>query len=98
MPYIVETWDKPNTRETRQQVRPPHLDYLEKNKALLLACGAKLNDDGSDAGGGIYILDVDSREEAENFLKADPFCQAGLFERHTVMRWRKAYLAGEFCL
>jgi uncharacterized protein YciI len=98
MPYIVEAWDKPGTLEIRQKFRPPHLEYLDKNKTLLLACGARLNDDGSDAGGSLYIIDVDTREEAEGFLKSDPFYQAGLFERFSVTRWRKAYFAGERCL
>ena len=40
MPYMIETFDKPDTGELRQELRPAHLDYLEDNKKLLLACGA----------------------------------------------------------
>jgi len=57
MPYIIETFDKPNHQEVRQQHRAAHLEYLDANKQLLLACGAKLQDDGKDAGGGLYIVD-----------------------------------------
>ncbi|MBV8093314.1 MAG: YciI family protein, partial [Acetobacteraceae bacterium] len=60
----------------------------------LLACGAKLNDDGSDAGGGLYIIDAESRGEAEAFISADPFSRVGLFERVSITRWRRAYLDG----
>jgi uncharacterized protein YciI len=98
MPYIVETWDKPDSLHLRQQARPEHLAYLEQNKSLLLACGAKLTDDGRDAGGGLYVLDVDTREAADSFIKADPFYKVGLFERVVVARWRKAYLSGQCCL
>jgi uncharacterized protein YciI len=93
MPYIIETWDRPDTLDLRRQVRPEHLEYLERNKHLLLACGAKLTDEGSDAGGGLYVLDVETREEAQAFIAADPFHKAGLFDRVAVARWRKAYLA-----
>ena len=55
MPYIIETFDKPNHQEVRQQHRAAHLEYLDANKQLLLACGAKLQDDGKDAGGGLYL-------------------------------------------
>jgi uncharacterized protein YciI len=94
MPYIIETFDKPNHQEMRQQHRAKHLEYLDANKALLLACGAKLQDDGKDAGGGLYIVDVDTREAAQQFIDADPFAQADLFDRVTITRWRKAYVDG----
>jgi len=62
MPYIIETFDKPDHQAVRQQHRDKHLEYLETNSHLLLACGAKLDDDGRDLGGGIYIVDLDTRE------------------------------------
>ncbi|MFP3442559.1 YciI family protein, partial [Pantoea sp. SIMBA_133] len=58
----------------------------------LLACGAKLSDDGETASGGIYLVDLDSREEAEHFIESDPFHQAGLFAEVKIVRWRQAYL------
>ena len=94
MPYVIETWDKPGHQQLRQQTRAEHLDFLDAHKAKLLACGAKLNDDGSDAGGGLYIIDTDSRAEAEAFIAADPFSRVGLFERVSITRWRRAYLDG----
>jgi uncharacterized protein len=94
MPFMIETWDKPEHQHMRRQVRADHLAFLEARSEMLLACGAKLNDDGSDAGGGVYIIDVDSRAEAEDFISDDPFSKAGLFDRVAVTRWRKAYLDG----
>lgn len=94
MPFIIETFDKPNHQSVRQAHRPAHLVFLEQHKRLLLACGAKLADDGSDLGGGLYVVALDSREEAQRFIEADPFHAAGLFERVTLTRWRKAYVDG----
>lgn len=94
MPYIIETFDKPGHQAVRQQQRAAHLEYLDANKGLLLACGAKLQDDGADAGGGLYLVDLDTREAAQQFIDADPFSQADLFERVTITRWRKAYVDG----
>lgn len=94
MPFLIETWDKPDHQAVRQAHRPAHLDYLEQNKALLLASGAKLHDDGGDAGGGIYIVDLPTREAAQQFIDADPFARAGLFAEVRITRWRKAYLDG----
>ncbi len=95
MAFIIETWDKPGHASMRIQERDVHLAYLEANKALLLACGAKLQDDGSNAGGGLYVVDLETREEVERFIANDPFALAGLFQRVTITRWRKAYVDGE---
>ena len=95
MPYLIETFDKPGHQQLRRDTRDEHLRYLEANKALLLACGAKLADDGSDLGGGLYLVDLDTRDEAERFIADDPFSRVQLFERVTITRWRKAYLAGQ---
>jgi uncharacterized protein YciI len=95
MAFIIETWDKPGYAPVRIQERDVHLAYLEANKAWLLACGAKLQDDGSNAGGGVYVVDLDTREDAERFIALDPFALAGLFERVTITCWRKAYVDGK---
>jgi len=92
---MIETFDKPGTGELRQQLRPAHLDYLEQNKKLLLACGAKLLDDGVTGTGSFHIVDVVTREEAQAFINGDPFTAGDLFERIVITRWRKAYLNGE---
>lgn len=94
MPYIVETFDKPDHQALRRAVRAEHLAFLAENAGRLLACGAKLHDDGGDKGGGLYIVDTEDRTEAEALIAADPFAEAGLFERVLVTRWRKAYLGG----
>ncbi|MET0185135.1 YciI family protein [Schauerella aestuarii] len=95
MPYLIETFDKPGHQDVRKGARAAHLEFLERNKAKLLACGAKLADDGTDLGGGIYIVDVDSRAEAEALIAEDPFTAVDLFERVNITRWRKAYLDGK---
>ena len=53
MPFIIETFDKPEHQNVRKAARAAHLAFLNQNKTLLLACGAKLADDGTDLGGGL---------------------------------------------
>lgn len=95
MPFHIETWDKPDHQARRQALRPAHLEFLEQNANLLIACGAKLNDDGTDQGGGIYIVDLDTKPEVERFIQADPFYKDGLFGEVRITRWRKAYAGGQ---
>ena len=91
MPYAILTTDKPNSADIRAKVRNTHIEYLSANMHKLLAAGALTADDGTGGHGGILIVDTDERKEAEAFIAGDPFTQAGLFEKVTVSRWRKAY-------
>ncbi|MEG2558868.1 MAG: YciI family protein [Acinetobacter sp.] len=98
MPYVIETWDKIDHLPLRKKLRDEHLKYLNQKLELLLACGAKLADDGSDLGGGIYIIDVNTRKAAQQFIEQDPFYIGGLFQKIKIDRWRKAYFNGISCL
>jgi len=91
MPYVIQTIDKPNSGDLRAKVRDVHLKYLDANMHRLLAAGAVISDDGTGGHGSILIVDTDLRKEAEEFIAGDPFTKAGLFEKVTVTRWRKAY-------
>jgi uncharacterized protein YciI len=95
MPYAIQTRDKPGTAELRLATRPAHLEYLTKHKDKLLAGGALVDDAGASAQGGLLIVDVEERTEAERFINEDPFTKAGLFEKITVTRWRKAFFNKE---
>lgn len=95
MAYAIIAHDRPDGAELRREKRPEHLDYLEANKHLLLAAGAQFADDGTTPIGSILLVDVEERAEAEAFAKADPFNQAGLFERVTIVPWRKVFFDKE---
>jgi uncharacterized protein YciI len=95
MPYVIQTQDKPGSANVRAEARPAHLEYLTKHQNLLLAAGALIEDDGTGGNGGVLIVDTDSRAEAEKFINEDPFTKAGLFQKVTVTRWRKAFFNKE---
>jgi len=95
MPYAIQTLDKPGAADIRARTRPAHLEYLTTHQRLLLAAGALIDDDGTGGSGGILIVDTDDRAVAERFIAEDPFTLAGLFEKVTVTRWRKAFFDGK---
>jgi uncharacterized protein YciI len=91
MPYAIQTKDKAGSSKVRADNRAAHIEYLTANQHLLLAAGALIEDDGTGGSGGLLIVDTDDRKEAERFINEDPFTKAGLFEKVTVTRWRKAF-------
>jgi uncharacterized protein YciI len=95
MPYAIVTQDKAGSAQVRADTRAAHLEYLTRHKDKLLAAGAMTDDDGTGGNGGILLVDTDDRAEAERFIADDPFTRAGLFEKVTVVRWRKAFFNKE---
>ncbi|MEX2481326.1 MAG: YciI family protein [Gammaproteobacteria bacterium] len=94
MPYVIRTYDKPDSAELRARTRPAHLAYLLPYAPRILAAGGFLEDDGSVGTGSLIVFDTEDRAEAEQLVAEDPYTQAGLFERVEVNRWRMVYFDG----
>lgn len=94
MPYLIETTDRPKSAQVRQDNRPTHLQFLRDNASRLLACGAKLDAQGQ-ATGTLYILDVETEQEALAFLAQDPYSKADLAGEVKTSYWRVAVLNGQ---
>jgi uncharacterized protein YciI len=91
MPFLIDASDKPGQAALRQKVRPEHLEYLNSKVHLLLAAGAKLSDDGATPQGSFYLVDVEDRAAAQQFIDADPYVRNGVFGAVTLTRVRKGY-------
>lgn len=89
MLWAISCVDNPNTAATREKALQPHRDYLQSQKGILVLAGATQNDDGTQAIGSLFIVNVDSRARAKAFSDADPFTQNGVFKSVTITRMRK---------
>ena len=70
----------------RQRVRPKHREYLWSlaNDGKLLHAGPFADDSGA-----LLIYEVDSQEEAEAMLAADPFSTEGVIVDSTIHEWNR---------
>jgi uncharacterized protein YciI len=89
MLWAISCLDKPNTAAIREKVLQPHRDYLGSQKRILVLAGATQNDEGTQAIGSLFIVNVNSRVEAKKFSDGDPFTQNGVFAAVTITRMRK---------
>jgi uncharacterized protein len=64
-------------------------DYLVSQKGILVLAGATQTDDGKEAIGSLFVVNVGSRAEAKKFSDGDPFTQNGVFASITITRMRK---------
>jgi uncharacterized protein len=95
MSYVIYTRDKPDSWAIRDKYRAAHWSYLESRGDVLWASGGLFEEDGSRAIGGLIIVDVETREEAEAFMEADPFTKAELFDRVDIHRWKRSFFQGK---
>lgn len=73
-----------NDRDKIQATRPVHRQYLArlKEQGQLVASGPFTDDSGA-----LIIYEASSREEAEKFLREDPFCREGIFRNWQLRPW-----------
>ncbi|MBI5274414.1 MAG: YciI family protein [Chlamydiales bacterium] len=96
MPFLIYALDHPNMEKIRETHRKSHREHHKNAGAKVLAAGALLSDDGKEIIGGITLLDVDTKKEANAFMLADPYTKAGIRNEVHVMRWRKRWWNGHF--
>jgi uncharacterized protein YciI len=89
MLWAISCTDKANTAAIREKVLQPHRDYLQSQKGILVLAGATQTDDGKEAIGSLFVVNVGSRAEAKAFSDGDPFTKAGVFAAITITRMRK---------
>jgi uncharacterized protein YciI len=82
--YFIYRVDKPNSEALRMRTRQAHLDYAETLGATLVFAGPTLTDDGKSMIGSVWVLQVDTRDEAEAITRSDPYEKAGLFQSKIV--------------
>jgi uncharacterized protein YciI len=66
------------------EVRPAHRQYLAglKERGQLAASGPFTDDSGA-----LIVYEASSPEEAESFLKGDPFNKSGIFLQYRLRPW-----------
>ncbi len=85
MPHVIHALDRADAGGLRAATRPEHLAYVGGFDVLY--GGPLLEDDGRMCG-SLIVLDVDTREAAEEFAARDPYALAGLFKRVTITGFR----------
>jgi uncharacterized protein YciI len=89
MLWAISCVDQPGSAAIRDKLVQPHRDYLQSQKKILVLAGATQTDDGSQAIGSLFVVNVGSRAEAKAFSDGDPFTKAGVFKSVTITRMRK---------
>ncbi|WP_282152047.1 YciI family protein [Ruegeria atlantica] len=94
MNFIILFEDAPQTDPSiRKNHMPQHLSFLERHAPKIEAAGP-LSDPERQGRDGLWLVDVDSIEDAESLIKEDPFWETGLRASYSIIPWRLVFSAG----
>jgi uncharacterized protein YciI len=78
--FLMTCLDKADALELRIATREAHLAYVRGNLTNVKVAGPMMNEAGEMAG-SMFIFEADDIDVVRAFNAADPYTQAGLFER-----------------
>jgi uncharacterized protein len=94
MLHTILFQDNPNADpDIRTRHMANHLDFLMQNKGIIQAAGPLKDKDGSITG-GLWLVDVNSTEDAWHLIKSDPFWSTGLRDTIEVKQWVQVFAEG----
>jgi uncharacterized protein YciI len=83
MQFIVKAYDGANMLDKRMEVRPQHLEGMQKLGSHVICAGGLLDDAGK-MKGSVLILDFAERAELDAYLENEPYVKAHVWEKIEV--------------
>ena len=74
----------------RANYEPDHLEYLKNNQQEIPIAGGLRPEPGGIFVGGLWVMEVDSFERAEELIKNDPYYAPEL-RTYKILVWGKAH-------
>ncbi len=83
MQFMIKALDGEGKLAKRMEVRPRHLEGMEKLRSNIICAGGLLNDEGK-MKGSVLILDFPSRAELDSYLATEPYVVEQVWEKVEV--------------
>lgn len=94
MQFVITAYDGEGMLAKRMEVRPLHLEGMERLKEHLVCAGGLLDDAGN-LKGSVLVMEFQSREEVDEYLAHEVYVTEHVWERITVERMNVVYAQGE---
>jgi uncharacterized protein YciI len=92
--YAVICFDRPGSAALRAAHRAAHLKFLDDNAAKIVFGGPLKDSAEGPSTGALIVLGCATAEEAEVYIKADPYYLGGVYESVSVRAFKKAFPPG----
>ncbi len=95
MLYAIFLKDRPDVDpDIRPRLMGDHLAFLSKMSCQIHAAGPLKEQDGS-IRGGMWLVDVETVDQAWALVKADPFWPTGLRDKVEIKQWSQVFASGK---
>ena len=94
MQFVITAYDGAGMLDKRMEVRPLHLEGMERLKSHLIAAGGLLDEEGK-LKGSVLIMEFENREEVDQYLASEIYVTKHVWEKITVERMNVVYAQGE---
>jgi len=85
--YLIICRAMADITQARRRTRRAHLEYILRHREHISFGGALLSPDGCQVTGVVLALEVTQRSQAEDFIRDEPYCAAGLFPQISIELW-----------
>ena len=89
--YALICFDRPDSAALRDTHRAAHMEFLKEHSGKIVFGGPLKNTPDGASTGALIVVDCATREEAEAFIAADPFCRAGVYESVAVRAFKQVF-------
>ncbi len=94
MQFIVKAYDGPGMLDKRMEVRPRHLEGMNRLIQHVVCAGGLLDDDGK-MKGSVLVMDFESRSELDEYLASEPYVVEHVWDKIEVEQMNVVILNGE---
>jgi len=91
MLFVARFTDKSDIAERRSELLQEHFAWLAANDDKVLIAGSVRSDVGGESLGGLWIIEANSKIEAEQVYQTDPFFANGLRANVDLYHFVKAH-------
>jgi uncharacterized protein len=89
--YAIVCFDRPDSAKLRDSHRAGHQEFLKKQAGKIVFGGPLKNTPDGPSTGAIIVVNCATREEAEAFIKGDPFLHNGVYESVAVRAFKQVF-------
>jgi uncharacterized protein YciI len=91
MQFMIKALDGEGKLDKRMEVRPRHLEGMQKLGDHVILAGGLLTEDGK-MKGSMLVVDFPDREAVDEYLKNEPYILEGVWEKVEVERFNLVLL------
>ncbi len=93
MQFMIKAYDGANMLEKRMEIRPRHLENMAKISGKVICAGGLLDDRGK-MKGSVLVMDFDSRDELDQYLRTEPYIVERVWDKIEVEPMNVVFVNG----